>query len=113
MNEFNAVRLCILKAISSVPYNTGGKCTNVKTISVDVPCSQELFRAKFVSCVDEIKYLDEDNYKCSVSATHLTRVFGHNWHTFNYRRSLTRRRIIGLIVIHFRRKVLPLGFVSR
>ena len=111
INEFNAVRLCILNAISSVPYSIGGKCSNVKSISIDVPCSQELFIQKFVRAVP-LLYLNQENFKATVSASNLNVVFGENWSSFHYRRSSTRRRIIGLIVIHFRKKVLPVRAVD-
>ena len=111
MNEFNALRLCILKAISSVPYNTGLKHRNVKSVSVDVPCSQEMFIKKFVSILPRVQYCNEDQYKVTVSASDLSSVFGENWHIFQYSHSSTRCRVIGLIVIHFRKKTMRIGLL--
>ena len=103
-NEFNAIQVCIRKAISSVPYQRAGKCTSLKTISIDVPCSQKVFLEKFANSVTPIHYCLQENYKCTVSPSDLNAVFGEDWHVFNYHKSSTRHRIIGLIVIHFRNK---------
>ena len=66
-----------------------------------------MFQDHFVSSVPVMKYSGEDNYKCTVTATDLEHVFGTNWHSFLYRGSSTRRRIIGLIVIQCQKKKFP------
>ena len=103
-NQFNAIQLCLRKAISSVPYQRAGKCASVKSISIDVPCSQKVFIDRFASPVMSMCYSLEENYKCTLSPSDLNPVFGANWHIFQYVKSCTTRRIIGLIVLHFRKK---------
>ena len=89
-NEFNAIRLCIIKAVGSVTYQKGGKFAHLKKISVDVPCSKQLFQTQFVDQVEEIAYCGENNYKCSLAASHLEVVLGKHWHNFKYRNSSTQ-----------------------
>ena len=77
-NEFNAIRLSLMKAISSTPYQKGSRCENVKTISIDVPCAPNVFMENFVSKCALINYDGQDNFKCTVSASDLQNVFGTN-----------------------------------
>ena len=100
------MKLCLKKAISSVPYKKGAKCGHVKSVSIDMPCSQNLFLDTFVSNVESIKYSGESKYKCFVSVCDLKDVFRENWHTFTYQRSQTHHRVIGLIQINFRQKTM-------
>ena len=110
-NEFNAIRLCIVKAIASSSYQKNGKCLHTKRVVVDMPCSDLLFREKFLSKIPNIALLLDSTVKFTVTPSDLEIVFGEKWNTFNYKDSSTQRRIIGLIQIHFRKKTVP-GIVS-
>ena len=105
-NEFNAIRLCVFKAIGATSYAKADKRSNIKTVSVDMPCSQLLFRNQFVSKLTDICYFDDNSFKFSVTPSELNVIFGDNWHTYHYRHSSTQRRIIGLMQIHFRQKTI-------
>lgn len=103
-NEINAIRLCLIKAISSTPYHKGFRSSNVKKINIDLPCTPNVFIENFVGNVPLIKYCGQNNYKCTVTASDLDKVFGRDWSSFIYKRSSARQRIIGLIIIHYRSK---------
>ena len=105
-NNLNAIRLSLMKAISSTPYQKGSRCESIKSVCIDVPCATDVFLDHFVKNCPLIKYHGEDNYKCTVTASDLQTVFSTNWDTCMYRGSNTMRRIIGLILIHYRKKVL-------
>ena len=106
-NEYNAIKLSILKAIGSNSYQKCGKYSNIKSVSVDMPCSQDLFKKTFLSNISDMNYVDERSIKYSVTPSDLNGIFGHNWQTFQYKNSSTQRRIIGLVHIHFREKSIP------
>ena len=106
-NEMNAIRLCLVKAVCATSYQQGFKASNVKKISIDVPCTPTVFRNTIGCYVANINYFGQDSYKCTVSPSDLDHVFGRNWHCFIYRGSFTRCRIIGLISIHYRKKSTP------
>ena len=105
-NEINAIHLCLIKAISANSYQRGSRSSNVKKLSIDVPCSPKIFLS-IVEHLPAVNYLGQDNFKFAVTATEMEGLFGNNWHTFNYAKSSTRRRIIGLIIIHYRKKSIP------
>ena len=105
-NDINAIRLCLVKATASTGCRKHGTSSSVKTVTIDLPCSRNVFTEHFVSKVELIKYCGEDNYKCTVTASNLNEVFGENWDSFIYSGTGTKRRIIGLIVLHNRLKAL-------
>ena len=106
----NAIQLCLSKAISSSPYQKGSRCENIKSLSIDVPCSPSVFKHNFVSNVPLLDYSGQDNYKCTVSPSDLENVLGKDWDTFIYRGSNTMHRILGLIIIHYMKKVFSGSF---
>ena len=77
-NSLNAIRLSLHKAISSVSYRKGSKCGHVKSVTIDMPCSQHLFFSSFVSNVQTIQYCGEDKYKCFVTISDFNSMFGEN-----------------------------------
>ena len=103
-NKINAIGLCVIKAILAVPYSRG-RTSNLKTVSVDLPCSKKVFAERFACSSNAVQYGGEELFKCSVNPSELDNVFGENWHIFMYRNSSTVRRIFGLVFIFFRRKV--------
>ena len=103
-NELNAIKMSVMKAISYIVVDTSGKVGSTKSITVDIPCSKSLFVNQFVCSVPDIMYCGQDSYKCEVSASDLSYVFGQNWHICHYSNSLTRRRLYGLVLLHFRKK---------
>ena len=109
-NDINAIRLSLVKAISATPYQKGSKCENIKNVAIDVPCAPNIFVQNFVSKGPFFNYAGEENYKCTVSPSDLQKVFGKDWDTFVYQGSNTIGRIIGLIVVHYRRKEIPISF---
>ena len=98
-----------LKAISSFSFHSRHNVSHTQTVSVDIPCSQQIFVEKFVNPVESITYSGEDSFKCTVAASDLDVVFGPNWNTYRFRNSKTRKRIFGLLVIHYRKKKLLLS----
>ena len=107
-NEFKALRMSILKSLSTARFVKGGQSVLTKTLCVDMPCSRNLFVHNFVCSVPHIDYSGENSYKCRVMPSDLNNVFGENWHIFQYAKSCTRRRIIGLVSIHFRMKTVKM-----
>ena len=108
LNELNSIKICLLRAISCARFSKGGQNVLMQMVSVDMPCSQNVFLRKFVCSVQQIMYDGEDSYKCKVMPSHLKYLFGNDWHIFIYTKSSTQRRIIGLISLHFRKKSLKI-----
>ena len=98
-NELNSFKLAIVKALSSLSYSRMGKYTSIKNISVDLPISPRNFKAYF-----PVEYNYEESFKDVLAITDLNNVFGPNWHEVYFQNSTTRKRVIGLVNIHFRRK---------
>ena len=91
--------------MASVTCTRRGKASNIKTISVDVPCSKQVFTERIASYLPVVNYHREDKFKCTVSPSDLDDVFGENWHNFIFRNSSTMKRIIGVVVLLFRKKI--------
>ena len=94
-----------------LPYHSHrkGKFVHVKSVTVDVPCSRQLFAEKFVANLQNVQYCGQENFKCTLGPSDLWPVFGENWDYCKYPNSTTRRRIIGIIILHFRKKLLVLN----
>ena len=85
-------------------YMRKGKFGHIKSITVDIPCSRNMFVEKFVCNLKFVEYSGEDNFKCTVAPSDLRAVFGDNWDWFIYSKSTTRRRVLGLVKLHFQKK---------
>ena len=72
---------------------------NIKSSAIDLPLSQKVFSDHF-----PVQYQYQDNFKCTVSVSDLNDVFGENWHIYQFPNSITRKRILGMVTLHFRRK---------
>ena len=101
--------MAVKKAISSLSRQSKGKYIHAKTVSVDIPCSRKTFVAKFVQKVNNVEYNGQDNFKCTLGPSDLRPVFGEKWDYFMYDNSSTRRRIIGIVTLHFRKKSIALN----
>ena len=98
-NELEAVKMAIVRSLSCLSYGQKGKYINIKSICIDLPLSRNTFRNKF-----PVEYCGQDNFKQLLDVDELNCVFGDEWHVYNFPKSSTRNRIIGLILLHFRRK---------
>ena len=96
--------MTVVKAISSFGYTRRGTVSHVKTVCVDLPCSQSTFIEYFVNKMGGLEYLNGSNVRFSVAPSDLNQVFSSDWNLFVYRNCQTRRRILGLISLHYRRK---------
>ena len=99
INEINSIKFAILKSMSSASQARMGKYRATRNIAVDLPLSQKVFAKMF-----PINYNGEESFKQVVSIMDLNRVFGENWHILKFKESSTRKRIIGVVAIHYRRK---------
>ena len=96
--------MAIVRALRSVPYQTRGKHTHLKSVTVDLPCSPQIFIKHFVQKLPDMQYNGQTNFKYTMPPSVLRSVFGENINVFYYKSSLTRRQIIGLIMLHYRTK---------
>ena len=103
-NELNSIKMSVIKALSTCGYRTKGSYSNVRNVSVDVPCSKQTFELEFVNKLKGIQYAGEDNFKCLLAPSDLNDVFGDGWNVVKYKNCHTHRRILGSILLHFRRK---------
>ena len=103
-NEINSLKLAVIKALSTLSYCKMGKYTSIKNMSVDLPLSPKVFAEKF-----PIQYNYDENFKAVLAVLDLNSIFGLNWHKVNFNNSTMRKRIIGLIHIHYRKKILPMN----
>ena len=100
-NEVNVLRMAILKRLSALSLGHGGQRVNIKMSSVDLPISPKVFQR-----ICPIEYQGQEEFKATVSVSDLDDVFGKDWHIFNFPNSTTRKRIIGVILLHYRTKTL-------
>ena len=98
-NELEAVKFAIMRSLSSLSHGKGGKYINIKTMSLDMPLSPHTFKTCF-----PIHDSALDGFKDKFSVDDLSAVFGKNWHIYHFANLVTRKRIIGLVLLHFRRK---------
>ena len=94
-----AVRFLVIRSLASLSVGFRGKYSNVKNVSVDAPLSQDLFASFF-----PVNYCGEDSFKDMVSVGQLESVFGKDWHIYNFTNSSTRKRVLGCVLLHYRRK---------
>ena len=99
--------MAILKNLSSLCMGNRGKRCNIKVTSIDLPLSQNVFTDTF-----PVDYCGEDNFKCTVSVTALNEVFGEHWYIYHFPNSCTRKIIIGLVSLHFRKKTIAKGQIA-
>ena len=102
-NELEAVKFAITRSLASLSHGKRGKYINIKNISLDLPLSPLVFQTFF-----PVDYSGNDGFKDNLSVDELSTVFGENWHIYNFCNSSTRKRIIGLVLLHFRRKTIKL-----
>ena len=93
--------MAISKRLATLSLTKSGKRLNVKNSSVDLPLSNESFKDLFPVC-----YNGESNFKETVTVRELEALFGTNWHTVHFKNSNTRKRIIGLVMLHYRKKTI-------
>ena len=93
--------MAIFKILSSLSLGYRGKRLNVKINVVDLPLSPKVFKENF-----PVDYCGEPNFKSTVSVSELNKVFGTDWHLFQFPNSMTRRRILGVVILHYRKKTL-------
>ena len=98
-NELQALHFTLMRSLACVSHGIKGNYSNVKYIAVDAPLSQKIF-----SDVLPTDYKGQDSFKESVSVADLDCVFGQDWHIFNFENSTTHKRIIGNVLLHFRKK---------
>ena len=103
INELAAVKFAITRSLASLSHGKRGKYINIKHISLDLPLSPLVFQTFF-----PVDYCGNDGFKGKLSIDELNTVFGTNWHIYNFFQSSTRKRIIGLVLLHFRRKKVKL-----
>ena len=84
-----------------------GQYRTVKNYVIDLPLSQSSFQNYF-----HLDYNGEISIKMSVPVNHLDRVFGVNWHILQFENSCTRKRIIGLVIMHYRKKTAPKAVIA-
>ena len=91
--------MAILKHLSSLSLGNGTQRLNITCSSVDLPLSLEVFKNTF-----PVQYTGQCNFKATLGVSELDIIFGKNWHTFHFPNSNTRKRIIGLVMLHYRKK---------
>ena len=69
--------------------------------------SQEVFKNFF-----NLDYDGQDVVKKCVAISELDSVFGRNWHIYIFPKSSTRKRIIGIVLLHYRRKLIEVQAVK-
>ena len=72
---------------------------NIKKLSVDLPLSPELLQLFF-----PLQFNDEKGIKKKVAISELNVAFGKDWHIFHFPESCTRKRVMGLVTLHYREK---------
>ena len=96
-----SIKFSIRRALSSVSIGLRGKYTNVRFFVVDLPVSPRTFSSLFAE-----EYVTGSNFKKWVTVEKLQSVFGLNWNYFQYPNSTTRKRVIGNVQLHFRKKAI-------
>ena len=91
--------MAIVRALGCLSHGQKGKYINIKKIVVDLPLSQSIFQSSF-----PVDYTGEESFKENVHVDQLNTVFGQNWHVYHFPNSSTRNRVIGLVLLHFRKK---------
>ena len=79
-----------------------GQYKSSKIYFIDLPFSQRNFRKYFC-----IQYNGEISVKMSMAVSDMDNLFGENWHIVEFKNSSTRKRIIGLVIVHYRKKSIP------
>ena len=100
-NELASIKFAIRRALSTLSIGFRGKYTNVKFFFVDLPLSMKAFKLFFAP-----EFLHENNFKKVVTVDDLNSMFGANWNYFEFPESLTRKRVIGNVQLHFRTKTI-------
>ena len=99
LNQLQAVKFAIVRSMASLSSGNRGKYINIRNISLDLPLSPILFKNYFY-----VNYCGEQSCKQSFPVEHFDSIFGSRWHIYNFPNSSTRKRIIGLVLSHFRNK---------
>ena len=107
-NEINSIKLAILKSLYSGCHARFGKYTSIKTVGVDLPLSPKVFIDQF-----PLAYNGENSIRAVMLISELSKIFGKNWHTVRYSKSSTRKRVFGVIKIHYRKKKIALNTQER
>ena len=100
-NEISSLKFALMKSLSSLSYGRKGQFCSQRKSGIDLPLSADNLEFFF-----GMKYSGEKSVKKSVAVENLENVFGKNWHIFNFTNSCTRKRIVGLVNLHYRRKTL-------
>ena len=98
-NEINAFKLAVVKSLSSLSHGSRGKYVNIKTCAVDLPLSPKNMKQHFA-----VQHIGEEPIKFCLPVSAFDGIFGENWHIFHFPNSSTRKRIIGVIELHYRMK---------
>ena len=98
-NEVESIKFLVRCSLSTLSVGFRGQYTNVKFCSVDLPLSIKAFSTFFA-----VEYNNEDSFKKTVSVDDLNGVLGSNWHSYQFEKSSTRRRVIGHVQLHYRIK---------
>ena len=93
--------MAILKRLSASSFGYCGQRVNIKASSVDLPINPQVFHEIF-----ELDYKGENDFKATVRVSDLDKVFGSDWHILNFASSFTRKRILGNVSLHYRKKTL-------
>ena len=99
-NDLQALKLTIVRSLASLSHAKNGNHVNITNISVDMPLSPQQFMKFF-----PVEYsANRENFKQTLSVEDLNSAFGLNWHIFKFPNSSTRKRVIGVVLLHFRKK---------
>ena len=97
-----SLKYSVRRSLSTLSVGFRGKYSNVRHFCVDVPLSPNTFCRLFAD-----EYRDEENFKKMLTVEQLSAVLGLNWHLFQFQQSNTRKRVIGDVQLHFRKKTVP------
>ena len=100
-HEVTAIKYSVIRILSSLSTGSKGQHRSMKYVSVDLPLSREAFKKYFLH--DD---KGELSVKKVVELSHLDQAFGRQWNVVNFKDSSTRKRVFGLVLMHFRLKSL-------
>ena len=98
-NEICSIKLAVMRALSSLSAGRKGQFSAIRTSCVDLPLSAHVLNMFF-----PLDYNGEKSVKKDVAVSDLDVVFGKDWNIFYFDNSSTRKRVFGLVTLHYRQK---------